>query len=223
MTINHHATTRIDCAALLLDVDGTLVDSTAVVERVWRTWSQEYGVDIDALLRVCHGRRAEDTVQEFIAPQHAAAAVRRLEDLEIDDLDGVVACPGAGELIEELAGGRGPRWALVTSGSLPLVTARMKAAGLPLPEVVVTAESVVHGKPAPQGYLLAAERIGVPAPACVVIEDAPAGVAAGLAAGATVIAVTTTFPASAFDVAHHVAESLHQISPQPGALALALG
>jgi len=222
MTDDQPGTIRLACAALLLDVDGTLVDSTAVVERVWRTWSHEHGVDIDAVLRVCHGRRAEDTIREFTAPEHAAAALRRLEDLEIDDLDGVVACPGAADLLETLARGSAPAWALVTSGSLPLVTARMKAAGLPLPEVVLTAESVVHGKPAPQGYLLAAERIGVPASACVVVEDAPAGVAAGLAAGATVIAVTTTFPAAAFDDAHHVAATLRQLSPRPGALTLAL-
>src|ERR1700755_1904746 len=111
--------------AILFDIDGTLVDSTPVVERSWHTWAQEYDVDIEALMRVCHGRRTEDTVAEFVAPQLRAAAVARLQDLELADFDGVTALPGAQQLLEVLPR---RRWAAVTSGERQLMTARLEAA-----------------------------------------------------------------------------------------------
>jgi mannitol-1-/sugar-/sorbitol-6-phosphatase len=179
-------------AAILFDIDGTLVDSTPVVERSWRTWAQEYDIDADDVLRVCHGRRTEDTVADFVTAQQRPAAVARLQALELADLDGVTALPGARQLLDGL-----PRrgWAAVTSGERALMTARLTAAQLPIPDTMVCAEDVAVGKPSPEGYLKAAAALGFDAARCVVIEDAPAGIAAGLAAGAQVLAVTTTHDA----------------------------
>lgn len=208
---------EIDCVALLLDADGTLVDSTAAVERTWRAWAAEYGVDAEAVLRVCHGRRSEETVAQFVPGRDVARAVARLDELEVTDLDDVASCPGAIELLAALDSHSIP-WAVVTSGITPLVTARMKAADLPLPEVLVTAEAVTNGKPAPECYRLAARRLGVEIKRCVVFEDAPAGVQAGRAAGAVVIAVTTTHPAEELVEADVIVPSLREISVRPGAL-----
>jgi sugar-phosphatase len=214
------ARVKLACAALLFDVDGTLVDSAAVVERSWRRWSAEYRADPERVLEVCHGRRSEDTIAEFVGPAERPAAVALLRRLELTDLDGVVACPGAAELLAALDGRDTLPWALVTSCGTDLVAARMTAAGLPLPAVRITAERVRHGKPDPECYRLGAEALGVPAADCAVLEDAPAGVASGRAAGATVVAVTTTFPAGELGDAHAVLESLAQVRPEPDGLNL---
>ena len=178
--------------AILFDIDGTLVDSTPVVERSWHTWAQEYDVDAEEVMRVCHGRRTEDTVAEFVTPQQLAVAVARVQALELADFDGVTALPGARQLIDALPR---QRWAAVTSGERALMTARLTAAQLPIPETMICAEDVAVGKPSPEGYLQAAAALGFDAGQCVVIEDAPAGIAAGLAAGAHVVAVATTHTA----------------------------
>ena len=185
----------IECSAVILDVDGTLVDSTPAVERVWRAWSAEYGIDAETVLRGAHGRRSEDTIRELVGREQVESAVRRQQVLELEDLGDVRALPGARDLVLRLAAHPTLRWALATSLNRRLLTARMAAAALPLPATVVTSELVVHGKPDPACYLLAGSELGVPLPDCVVIEDSPAGVIAGKAAGATVIAVTHTFPA----------------------------
>jgi sugar-phosphatase len=140
---------KIECAGLPFDVDGSLVDSTAAAERSWRRWCTEYGADPETVLEVCHGRRSEDTVAEFVGPAERPAAVALLKRLELTDLDGVVACPGAAELLAALAGRDTLPWGLVTSCGVDLVTARMTAAGLPLPTVMITAERVRQGKPDP--------------------------------------------------------------------------
>jgi sugar-phosphatase len=178
--------------AILFDIDGTLVDSTPVVERSWHTWAQEFGVDAEEVMRVCHGRRTEDTIAEFLPGERRAVAVARLQALELADLDGVTALPGARLLLDAL-----PRrlWAAVTSGERALMTGRLAAARLPMPEVLICAEDVAAGKPDPEGYLKAAAALGFDAGQCVVVEDAPAGIAAGKAAGAQVLAVTTTHDA----------------------------
>jgi mannitol-1-/sugar-/sorbitol-6-phosphatase len=178
--------------AILFDIDGTLVDSTPAVERSWHTWAKEYDVDVDALMKVSHGRRTEDTVADFVRPQQQADAVARLQALEMGDLDGVVALPGAQHVLDGLPR---ERWAAVTSGERQLMTARLAAAGLPVPETMICAEDVAAGKPSPEGYLKAAAALGFEASQCVVIEDAPAGIAAGKAAGAQVVAVTSTHDA----------------------------
>lgn len=174
---------------ILFDIDGTLVDSTTAVERSWRTWAREYRVDADEVLRVCHGRRTEDVVAEFVSPQQQSAAVARELALELADLGGVVALPGSRQILNALPPGR---WAAVTSGERSLMTARLKASRLPIPSILISAEDVSTGKPSPEGYLKAAAALGLQAGHCLVIEDSLAGISAGRAAGAQVLAVTTT-------------------------------
>lgn len=178
--------------AILFDIDGTLVDSTRTVERTWRVWAAQRGLPADEILAVCHGRRTEDTIADFLPEEERAEAVAALERLELDDLDEVIALPGAREVLRMLPS---DRWAAVTSGSGSLMRARLHAAGLPVPEVLVAAEDVSAGKPDPQGYRRAAAGLDVDVTRCLVVEDAPAGLAAGRAAGALTIAVATSHPA----------------------------
>lgn len=207
------ATRRFPAAALLFDIDGTLVDSTAAVTRTWTTWATRHALDPAAILRVCHGRRGEDTVAMFL-PEHAdrAASVVKLEQLDLNDLDGVVALPGAEALLSSLPA---DRWAAVTSGGRRLMKRRLEAAGLPVPSVLVSAESVRYGKPDPQGYRLAASRLGVDVTRCLVLEDAPAGIEAGRRAGATVLAVATSHQAGELGEADIVVPDLTACAVQP--------
>jgi sugar-phosphatase len=168
----------------LLDIDGTLIDSRSVVEDAWRDVAARFGADPDAILAVCHGRRDEDVVAEFFDPAVIPAALGRMAAVEQERTGDVIAMPGAAEF---LAGLPSRRWAAVTSGSRRLMTARLQGAGLPIPSVLITADDVRLGKPHPEGYLAAAARLGVPVGSCVVVEDSPTGVAAGLAAGAFVV------------------------------------
>jgi len=182
----------IDVAAVLFDCDGVLVDSAASVERAWRRWAVERGLDEDAVVAVAHGRRTVDTMLELgVLPDDLAAEVDRLESAEVADAPSVSAFPEPAALLPVLPPGA---WAVVTSGTRALVTSRLAASGLPLPAVLVTAEDVAAGKPDPEGYLEAARRLGVPPGDCLVVEDAPAGVQAALVAGMRVVALPTTHP-----------------------------
>ncbi|GAA2578842.1 HAD-IA family hydrolase [Actinomadura fulvescens] len=183
--------TAVPCAAVLFDTDGTLVDSTPLIERAARAWAGAYGIDPDEFLAGAHGRRTSDRIAEFLSPGEVRAATERLDGLEAELLaeGGVVALPGVPALLNSM---NGLPWAIVTSMDTGQLRARTRVAGVPLPEVVVTADEVTRGKPDPEGYLLAAHRLGVRAGDCVVVEDAPAGIRAGKQAGATVIAVTTS-------------------------------
>jgi sugar-phosphatase len=174
---------------ILFDIDGTLVDSTTAVERSWRTWADEFQIDVDKVLGVCHGRRTEDVIAEFISPQQQSAAIARELALELSDLDGVVALPGARQVLNALPP---ERWAAVTSGERSLMIARLKASKLPVPQTLISAEDVSNGKPSPEGYLKAAAALGFQARDCLVVEDSPAGISAGRAAEARVLAVTTS-------------------------------
>ncbi|GEL94046.1 HAD-IA family hydrolase [Cellulomonas composti] len=196
---------RFEVDAILFDIDGTLVDSTAAVGRTWRAWSAARGIDALDVLRGCHGRRSEDTVAEFLPSGQRAAAVAELERLEMADLDDVIALPATQELLSRLPP---DRWAAVTSGSQLLMHARLAAAGLPVPDVLVAAEDVRRGKPDPQGYLNAARRLGFDPRRCLVVEDAPAGLEAGRAAGAHVLGVATSHPAHDLRAAHVVVPDL---------------
>ena len=174
-------------AAFLFDMDGTLLDSSAVVERVWRSWAVRHGIDPEVLLKAMHGVRAEDTVRRFAKPGMDVATENEwILQAELGDVEGLVPMEGIGKFIQLL----GPRdWAVVTSATLALATVRIRAAKLPMPEVLVTAEDVKRGKPDPEGFLLGAKRLGVPIGECLVFEDSPAGVAAAKAAGAQVVIV----------------------------------
>ncbi|MCT1656265.1 HAD family hydrolase [Brevibacterium luteolum] len=190
---------RLTCRAILFDIDGTLVDSTASVERTWRTWAGEQGIDADAILRTSHGRRSQDVLIEHIDADQVEAAMRRLNELEVSDTDGVIALPGTRDILTSLPAGS---WAAVTSGERHVMVPRLKITGLPVPEVLVTSEDVENGKPDPEGYLAAARQLGVDPAQCLVIEDAPAGIRAGLAAGAHVLGVATSHAIDKLTDAH---------------------
>lgn len=198
--------------ALLLDIDGTLVDSTPAVQRTWRSWAASYGFDAERILEVSHGRRTEDMIAELLPADRAAEACRMLDELELADMAGVVALPGVRRLLRALGTGR---WAVVTSGGERLMRARLAAAGLPAPEVFISAGDVSRGKPDPQGYLMAAARLGVDPGRVLVIEDAPAGVRAGQGAGAAVLAVATTHQAGELSSADCVVEDLRRVQVLP--------
>jgi sugar-phosphatase len=199
------AAVRFRVEAILFDIDGTLVDSTGAVERTWRTWAATYGLDAEEILRVCHGRRSEDTIADLLPAEQHAAAVAELEELELADLDDVIALPATQELLPALPR---HRWAAVTSGSRRLMEARLAAAGLPVPDVLVSAEDVSAGKPDPEGYLKAAAALGYDIARCLVVEDSPAGVRAGSAAGAPTLAVATSHSGSELSAADAVIPDL---------------
>ncbi len=197
------------CKGFLFDLDGTLVDSLPVVERSWCKWGivspltmMKFSVLFTAsrplppFAILCRGAAREDIRAEF----------RYLEQIEATDIEGIVALPEALALLNTL-NEAGIPWAIVTSGSIPVAHARHRAAGLPMPEVFVTAEQVKHGKPAPDAYLLGAERLGLPAGECAVVEDAPAGLLSGLAAGCRTIAVNVPADAPRPDEADLVLSS----------------
>ncbi|MGC4943213.1 HAD-IA family hydrolase [Kribbella sp. DT2] len=174
-----------DIRAVLFDMDGTLVDSDAAVERAWTTWSTEYGVEASAVLAVAHGSPAESVVERVLPgldPTIRAIAAGRQHELQYDDLSDVVAAPGAHELLDLLEQ-RGLPWAVVTSADQRLAKARLTAAGI-VPPVLVTIEDITKGKPDPEGYLRGAELLGVDVRQCLVVEDAEVGLQAGKAAGA---------------------------------------
>lgn len=177
----------LSCQAVLFDMDGTLVDSTAIVEQVWSEFASRYGLDAAEILRSSHGIQAIDTVRRF-APAGAdiEALAAELGALERVRVEGIVALPGAAELLAFLPGNA---VALVTSADRILADIRMGAAGLAMPATAVTADLITRGKPHPEGYLRAAELLGVAPADALVFEDAPAGIAAGLAAGIRTVAV----------------------------------
>jgi sugar-phosphatase len=204
--------------AVLFDMDGTLVDSIAAANHVWTEWATRHGVDPDEVLRSMHGVRAIDTVRRF-APVaiDAAAEAALITEAEIDAIEGVVAISGAAALLDALPPGR---WAIVTSAPRPLASARIAAAGLPLPSVLISAEDVDHGKPAPDCYLAAAAALGFDIERCLVFEDAPAGIAAAETAGAAVVVVTATHPDSNSSEMPSVVDyrQLHVVVTEHGAL-----
>ncbi|WP_312084335.1 HAD-IA family hydrolase [Brevundimonas sp.] len=177
--------------AFLFDMDGTLITSTAAAERVWTRWAERHGLDVAALLSVMHGVRAVDTIRRQKLPDiDLDAEVAWVERGEIEDVEGVAPIAGAVDFVTRLPP---DRWAVVTSASIPLARARLRAAGLAPPPVLITAEDVERGKPDPAGYLKAAATLGFDIADCLVFEDAEAGVQAGEAAGADVVVVTAAW------------------------------
>ncbi len=179
---------RLEAAgAVLSDLDGTLVDSSGPVRRAWTAFAARHGLDPDTVLTLAQGRPASETVAQLAPHADHAVESARQEQLEIDDADGVVALPGAAALLSGSL-----TVAIVTSCSTALAHARLSAAGLPIPPVLVSYDDVAAGKPDPECFLLGARRLGVEPQDCVVLEDAPAGITAGRRAGASVIALRTT-------------------------------
>jgi mannitol-1-/sugar-/sorbitol-6-phosphatase len=182
---------RFECAAVLFDLDGVLVDSTALVEQQWRRWALGRGLEPEPFLRVCHGRRAVETIR-LAAPELDAEAEVRAFVPSDEDTEPIRLLDGAFRLLGALPDGA---WAVATSGPRVVAADRLRQVGLPTPAVLVCAEDVTYGKPSPEAYALAASRLGVPAAECLVFEDAPAGIDAARAAGMTVVGLTTTHPA----------------------------
>jgi sugar-phosphatase len=177
-------------SAFLFDMDGTLLNSIIAAERVWTIWAQRHDLDVAAFLPTIHGVRSVDTIRRLNLPGlDPVLEAEGISRAEIEDVEGVVSIEGAARLLASLPA---ERWAIVTSAPRALAEARLKAAGLELPVNLITAEDVSQGKPAPDCFLLAAKRLGVDIRDCLVFEDAPAGIAAAEAAGASVMVITAT-------------------------------
>ena len=197
-----------DCAAILFDLDGVLVDSTGSVTRQWRRWAEEHNMDPQKVVEIAHGVRTIEIVRRLAPRLDAEAEVKRIEKREADDQEGVAVMPGAADLLKAIPE---DRWCVVTSGTRYLATARLKLANLPTPSVLVSADDVSKGKPDPEPYLMGAKLLGMKPAECLVIEDAPAGIRAAHAGGMKAIGITSTYPASELQEADAVVQKLAQI------------
>ena len=199
---------ELHCDAMLFDLDGVLVDSSAAITRQWQLWAARHAVDMAAIERIWHGRRAIDIMRAVAPHVDLVAKARYLQEGETNDTEGVIAHAGALALLQALPT---QCWAIATSGPRAVATARLRRANLPIPPIFITGDDVRNGKPNPDPYLLAAQGLGIAPERCVVVEDAVAGVAAGLAAGAQVIGVTTNHAAHELADATVVIERLSQL------------
>jgi mannitol-1-/sugar-/sorbitol-6-phosphatase len=181
--------TTIQCRGVLFDLDGVLVDSTPAVARVWTIWAKKHGFDPQETVRKAHGRPSLATIRELLPNADHAAENAIVEGMEIEDVEDVVALPGAAELLRALPA---EKWTVVTSCTRRLALVRLRAACLPIPAKLVTSNDITNGKPHPEPFLQGAKLLGFAPPQCVVFEDAPAGIRAGRAAGMRVIALQTT-------------------------------
>lgn len=182
--------------AVLLDLDGTLIDSAPAIARSWLNWAGTYGVD-PARLAEAHGRPTAEIVRSLVPPDRFREALTYIDELEVADVSDIRPLPGALDLLAALPD---DRWAIVTSCGSALAAARMTAAGIPDPPVLVTADDITSGKPDPEPYLTAAGKLGVEPARCIVVEDARSGIASARAAGMAVVGVATTHPGEPLDV-----------------------
>lgn len=180
------------CSAILFDLDGVLCDSTRAVDREWREWAARKGVDGDAIMAIAHGVRTVEVIRRVAPHLDAEAEAEAIENHEAQDHRGVVVMPGAVDLVKSIPDGR---WGVVTSGTRPLATNRLRYCGLPVPEVLVTSDDVTNGKPHPEPYLKGAKKLGFRPADCLVIEDAPAGIQSARAGGMKVIGLASTYGA----------------------------
>jgi mannitol-1-/sugar-/sorbitol-6-phosphatase len=189
--------------AILADLDGTLVDSVASSERAWSAFARRRGLDEEETHRFAMGRPTRETVALLVPAAERDSEQEQIDRDEVDDAGSVVAYPGAAELLV------GPiPIAIVTSGSTELATARLRGAGLEAPAVLITADAITHGKPDPEPFLLGARGLGVDPARCLVLEDAPPGIASGRAAGIPVVAFRTTHPDAELEGATVVLDTL---------------
>ena len=203
---------NLKCQAILFDLDGTLVDSTACVEQHWREWATKHNLNAEEILNISHGRPTIDTVG-LVAPNlDAEAEAKALDESQATNLEGVVAVPGAIALLSSLPKNK---WAIVTSGNRSIATNRLLHVGIPLPECLITTDDVEQYKPHPEGYLKAARYLGVAPEHCVVVEDAPVGIQAAQAAGMKAIAVATTYSSSDLSTADICIPALANILIKP--------
>jgi sugar-phosphatase len=208
-------------AALLFDMDGVLVDSRPAIDRVRRRWARKVGLDEETVVALPHGRKTSDIIAELAPDLDVREETRWLDADEERDLEGIAAIPGAAALLSSL---EPSEWAVVTSSGRTLAPKRLAAAGLPLPRWIISGDMVDHGKPAPDGYQMGAVRLGCAPANCVVVEDAPAGIEAGLAAAMRVIGVATTYPREELGRATAIVRDLRGITVRRvgGALTLLL-
>jgi mannitol-1-/sugar-/sorbitol-6-phosphatase len=196
-------------SALLFDLDGVLADSTRSVVRAWSAWARRVGLEPDELIPKVHGRRAIETIRTVRPDLDAEAELATLVADETTDNDDTEEIPGARALVSALPA---DAWAIVTSGLRDVATARLVAAGVPIPRVMITAESIERGKPDPDCYLRGAQALAVDPRECVVVEDAPIGAAAARAAGMRLIALTTTHRADQLEPADLIVPDLTHLS-----------
>jgi len=189
-------------------MDGVLMDSTPSVERVWRTWAAQHGLDPDRIAPLAHGRRSIETIRAVAPELDAEKENVIVEQMEIDDKDGVTALPGAAELLANLPS---ERFAIVTSATRPLAVARLGYAGIPVPRHMITADDVTHGKPSPEPFLKGAALLGFAPEDCLVFEDSPAGIASARSAGMKAIALQTTYPVDQLQAANAIIGSLADV------------
>jgi len=199
---------KVECEALLFDLDGTLVNSMTCIEYAWRTWCSKHNIDFDDAWKRIQGQRAGDSIRMLAPHLDIEAEVEQLEEAEVTCTEGLIAVEGALDLLSLLPK---ERWAVVTSGAHRLASHRLNHVGINKPNVFVTAEDVRDGKPHPECYLKAAEMLGVIPEKCIVVEDAPAGIKAGLAAGMKVLALATTYSEQELSNAHYCIKDFRQL------------
>ena len=200
----------IPCAAILFDLDGTLVDSTSSVEQSLFKWATKHGFNAKEIIKIGHGRPTSEFVKMVAPDLDAEVEARAIEENEAQSNEGTVLITGAKELLDTLAT---DCWAIVTSGGNKLAVTRMKHVGLPFPRVFITADDITNGKPHPEGYLKAANLLGVAPSKCLVLEDSPPGIEAAKTAGMKVIAVATTYKTEELSRADLIIKDLTRIHP----------
>jgi sugar-phosphatase len=203
------ATHSISARGILFDMDGVLISSTAADERCWMRWARHHGMEGSFSLQSTHGRRAIDTLRALRPDLDPEPELRRLEDYDAEDHSGLIILPGVERLLASLPS---DSWTIVTSATTRLLEGRVGYAGLPLPSVLVSAEAVARGKPDPEPYQAGAYLLGLAPRDCLVIEDSPAGLASGRAAGCKVLAVLTSHAREELTVADWCVASLDHVS-----------
>jgi sugar-phosphatase len=205
---------EITVRGILFDMDGVLISSTGADERCWLQWAKHHNMEGAFSVESTHGRRAVDTLRALRPDLDPAIEQRRLEDYDAEDYGGLIILPGVEKLLASLPA---DRWTIVTSATVRLLQGRLKHAGLPIPKVLVPAEHVANGKPHPEPYVTGAKLLNLPPADCLVIEDSPAGVASGKAAGCKVLAVLSSHAKAELTAADWFVASLEQVTaaPQP--------
>lgn len=201
---------QVEVEGLLFDMDGVLVSSIGSVTRCWRRWAAHYGVPNADTYEIPHGVRAIEIMKQLVPGIDTVEGLRRIEDMELEDVADLRVLPGARELLASVPAGR---WAIVTSATRRLLIGRLEAAGLPVPELIISGDMVERGKPDPEPYRRGAQLIHADAADCLVVEDAPSGVRAGVAAGSRVLGVEGTHPGEELRAAGAtwVVPSLHAV------------
>jgi len=209
----------VEAKGILFDMDGVLVSSIGSVVRCWRRWAEMYDVPNAEIYEVPHGMRAIEIIKTLRPDIDPVEGMRVIEDMEIEDMADLSVLPGVKALLESLPQ---ERWAIVTSATRRLLLGRLNAAGLPVPERIISGDMVVRGKPDPEPYRRGAELLGFRPEECVVVEDAPSGVGAGKAAGCRVLGVLGTHAVDELEEADWIVDSLEGLAVATNASGLEL-